>query len=233
MRAEVDVSGVEEVELKAAAADFRIGFADVSTAVLSVEGEEADYWTLSREANLLKISSGPRRPLSGAGAKLLAGVKTNAVLTLPQALNDGRLVLELDIAACKFHGAGAFLAVEADLAASEFDLAAQVQEARIGLAAGKARVLLENTAKVELKIAAGSLSGWLKGGAPSFLRVEVATGSADLIVPPVPYRVKKGSVLGSTDLRVKEDASSPSMIDIEVAVGQVSIEPQVEPGAQL
>ncbi|MFZ1382168.1 MAG: hypothetical protein WAS54_05180 [Scrofimicrobium sp.] len=231
MHAEIDASGVEEVVVEAAAADLRIGFADVPTAVLSVEGERADDWSISRDANALKISSGSRRLLSGA--KLLNGVKTNAVLSLPQALNNGQLVLELDIATCKFHGAGAFLAVEAEVAASEFDLAAQVQEARIELAAGKARALLENTAKVEFKVAAGSLAGWLKGGAPSFLRVEVATGSADLIVPPVPYRVKKETALGSVDLRVKEESSSPSVIEIEVAMGQVSIEAQVEPGAQL
>lgn len=231
MHAEIDVHGIEEIEIDVAAADFHFAFADVSSAVLDVAGQHENEWSIVRSGDTLKVSSGPRGPLSGT--KLLTGIKTNAVLSLPQELNNGQLVLLLDVAACKFKGTGAFLAVEAEVAASEFDLAAQVQEARIELAAGKARALLENTAKVEFDVAAGSLAGWLKGGAPSSLRVEVATGSADIIVPPVPYRVRKNVTLGSADLRVKEDASAPSLIEVEVAVGQISIEAEVNPGAQL
>ena len=217
MHAEIDVHGIEEIEIDVAAADFHFAFADVSSAVLDVAGQHENEWSIVRSGDTLKVSSGPRGPLSGT--KLLTGIKTNAVLSLPQELNNGQLVLLLDVAACKFKGTGAFLAV--------------VQEARIELAAGKARALLENTAKVEFDVAAGSLAGWLKGGAPSSLRVEVATGSADIIVPPVPYRVRKNVTLGSADLRVKEDASAPSLIEVEVAVGQISIEAEVNPGAQL
>lgn len=225
MHAEADVQGVADIHIEAAAAEFRLTFGDVDLATLDVEGRNADDWALVRQGETLSVSCSKH--------KALKGLNTQAVLTLPDALNDGSAVLRLEIAACEFQGAGAFLAVEAEVAASKFDLAAQTQQASVELAAGKARLQLRNAAIVTLKVAAGHLAAWLRGGAPSSLSVDVATGAADLIVPAVPYRLRKGVALGSFSSTVSESPSSPNVIDVDVTMGKVSIEAQAEPGPRL
>lgn len=225
MHAEVDVQGVADIHIEVAAARFRLTFGDVESATLDVEGSNADDWTLLRQGETLSIRSSEHKALKGLSAQ--------AVLTLPESLNDGSAVLRLEIAACEFQGAGAFLAVEADVAASNFDLSSQTQQASIELAAGKARLQLRNAATVALKVAAGHLAAWLLGGAPSSLSVEVATGAADLIVPAVPYRLRSSAALGSFSSTVSESPSSPNVIDVDVTMGKVSIEAQVDPGPHL
>lgn len=225
MHAEVDTQGVVDIHIEVAAAEFQLDFAAIPAATLDVEGRNADDWVLERQGETLSVR--------GSKNKTLKGSKTQAVLTLPESLDNGSAILRLEVAACEFQGAGAFLAVEAEVAASKFDLAARTQEAHVELAAGKARLQLRDAATVTLKVAAGHLAAWLRGGAPSSLKVAVATGAADLIVPAVPYRLNTEVALGSLNSTVKEVSSSPNVIDVDVTMGKVSIEAQAEPGPRL
>ena len=222
MRIEAEVTDLAELDIDVAAAELQLVFADVDVAALDVDGPCAEGWTMVREGESLRVRSceGPAKPRKP---------KDVVVLFLPKALEQMPPVLSLRLAASKFRGVGAFLALDAEISASEADFAVQATEARIACAASKVRVQLEDVGVADFSVAAGELSVWLKGGAPSLTTVDVAAGSASLIVPPVPYRVEKSVALGKAKIRVKEKASSPNVIEVSVGVGKVEIEAQSMP----
>lgn len=215
----VSASGITQIRVDAAAADFQMVFADIPEAQLDVSGADPGKWSLQREGSTLAVNSG--------GRFCIWTCRSDATVTLqvPSSLNDGSVALNVSVGAGRFATKGQFSDFTANVGAGQLDVWADTPGADIDLGAGMATIGLQNADVVTLDIAAGRLQADLAGSAPSNLVVSVAVGSAVVTVPDVPYQLSSEYAAGVVDSTVDTMEGSPNVINVKVAAGHVSLLP--------
>lgn len=221
-----DAEGVEQLRIDSAASAFEIRFGDVDEATLDVatSGGPAQQWRLSRAGDTLIVDTDRRWRWFGFG--ILFGDRVgeeHAVLTLPAALEDDRLGLETEIAAGSFEAAGDWGATSIDLSAGSADVSGTAESLTVQLAAGEARIDLATAGAVRLDVSAGRIVGALTGERPASIDASVSAGSVELTIPDGAYAVTERASAGDSEVRVIDDPSADSTIDVDVSAGSVTL----------
>lgn len=219
-----DASGVGELRIDSSAAAFEIRFGDVDEAQLSVatDGGPAQQWRLEREGDALVIDTGRQWRWFGLGIVLGDRVgEERAILTLPAALERSELGLDVGVSAGSLDAAGDWGAVLVDLSAGSIDLSGSAASLDVEVSAGEARIDVATDGAVDLGVSAGRVIGALTGEQPASITAQASAGSIELDIPDGAYAVTERTSAGDSDVRVVDDPSAASTIDVDVSAGSV------------
>ncbi|WP_405217504.1 hypothetical protein [Agrococcus sp. Ld7] len=221
-----DVDGLEQLRIDSSAAAFEIRFGDTDEATLSVEtnGGPVQEWRVERSGDLLTIGTDQRWRWFGGGITL--GERTGeelAVLTLPAAMEGQRLDLEAHVAAGSFEAAGDWGEASVELGAGSAQLSGTAESLAMDVSAGEARIDVATRGTVSLDVSAGRITGVLDGQQPSAIDAQVSAGGIELTIPDGAYAVTEDVSAGDSDVRVIDDPSAASTIDVEVSAGSVTL----------
>ncbi len=221
-----DAAGVERLQIDSAAAAFEVRFGDVDEATLDVatDGGPVQEWRLSRSGDTLIVDTDRGWRWFGFGIMFGDRVgEEHAVLTLPAELERDRLGLEAEVAAGSFEVAGDWGATSLDLSAGSADLSGTAESLSVHVSAGEARLDVAAAGTVRLDVSAGRIVGALTGEQPSSIDATVSAGTVALTVPDGAYAVTEHAEAGSADVRVTDDPSAASTIDVQVSAGSITL----------
>ncbi|MFZ1382371.1 MAG: hypothetical protein WAS54_06245 [Scrofimicrobium sp.] len=199
----VSTDGVVEVEIDSSASDFTLQFAPVDEAELTVTGQGAGDWQMTREGETLQVSPTRNTWWRWQGE----GQGSAVALTLPESLQQSGISLDLSMAAGKFATEGAFTEVDAEVAA------------------GTALFDLTDTREASFSLAAGSLSASLNGTPPTSVDVEVAAGAMNLSLPDTAYSLDQRIGAGTFSNGLRIDPASPNEIEVDLMAGSLTLTP--------
>ncbi|WP_413320438.1 DUF4097 family beta strand repeat-containing protein [Agrococcus sp. 1P02AA] len=223
-----DAAGLEQLRIDSTAAAFEVRFADVEQAQLAVstDGGPAQEWRLEREGSTLVVGTDRRWRWFGFGFSFGGNSGEQlATLTLPAALERSALDLDVDVAAGSFAATGAWGETTVDLSAGDVDLGGTAASVAVEVSAGEARLDLSTDGAVELGVSAGRILGSLTGEQPSSITASASAGSIDLDIPDGAYAVTEQASAGTADVRVVDDPSAASTIDVDVSAGSITLRP--------
>lgn len=218
--------GVEQLQVDSSAAAFEIRFGDVEEATLDVvtNGGPVQQWSLERSGDVLIVDTDRRWGWFGLGG--MWGERDGdevAVLTLPAALERAGLDLETDVSAGSLTAAGEWGAASVDLSAGSAELAGTAASLTVHVSAGEARIDVATAGTVQLDVSAGRIVGSLNDEQPSSIDATVSAGAIELTIPDGAYAVTQSVSAGDADVRVVDDPSAASTIDVEVSAGSVAL----------
>lgn len=218
--------GIQQLQIDSSAAAFEIRFDDVEEATLQVvtNGGPVQQWSLQRSGDALVVDTDGRWgwfTLSGMLGE--RGGDEVAVLTLPAALERAELDLEADVSAGSFMAGGDWGAASVDLSAGSADLSGTAASLAVQVSAGEARIDVATGGTVQLDVSAGRIVGSLSGEQPSSIDATVSAGAIELTIPDGEYAVTESVSAGEADVRVIDDQSAASTIDVEVSAGSVTL----------
>lgn len=221
-----DATGLEELRIDSSASAFEIRFADVDEARLDVttSGGPVQQWHLDRSGDALVVDS--ERGWNWLGFSIGLGDRAGeerAILTLPVELERRGLGLEGVVSAGSFEAAGDWGAASIGLSAGSVDLAGTAESLSVEVSAGEARIDVATAGVVDLDVSAGRIIGSLTGQQPVSIDARVSAGSIDLTIPDGEYAVTEDTSAGSSDVRVVDDPSAASTIDVRVSAGSVTL----------
>lgn len=214
----LDVSGVEELDVDAAAGTLRIEFVDVAEAELEVTSSwGAATWTLDRQDDTLVVASPDRFGWLGWGG-WLGEQGTDAVLRLPASLEG--IDADVTLAAGDFVTDGEFGELDLWLAAGSFDVSGSAESLTADVSAGRGTLELDDVREAELTVSAGSLDATLTGTQPDSVEVDVNAGSLRLTVPEGDYDVGSDVSAGGFDNGLGSTPGASSTIRVQVSAGE-------------
>jgi hypothetical protein len=213
----VSVVGVEALDIRASAAEFRVEFGNVTDAELLVTG--SSDWTLERDGATLMV----RPPVRWFGSWF--GAEEKAVLTLPDRLRTAQLDANFSISAGNFQASGDFGSLRLGVSAGDARVDGSAHDAEVKVSAGQAHLSLINVVKASLHVSAGQLIASLIGSVPSDIEVRASAGKIDLSVPDAPYAVTSNVSAGSFKPTVVQDSRSTDRISVNVSAGEVIVRP--------
>lgn len=215
-----DASGISSLEVEANAGEFTLQFADVPEAQLDLRSERKG-WDLQRRGDTLIVDAP-----DGWMQWCVFGCDSNPsliVLTLPEALNDGQLNVELDLAAGEFRAEGQFNTLDIEMSAGRLVAAGAANSVRVQLGAGYAALDLADVANAQFEISAGRLDGILTGTAPESVQGEVNAGMLDLTLPQATYNLNSLDSSGMVNNLLRTDPESTHLVSMEVSAGNVML----------
>lgn len=219
----VAVSGVEEVDLDAAAGSVRVEFGDVDEAELEVTSSwGADRWRFERDGDTLVVSSPDRSGWFGwvwGGGGWFGDGSGDAVVRLPAGLEG--VDADVSLAAGDLVADGTFGELDVSLGAGSFDIAGAADSVSVDVSAGRGDLDLEDVGEAELMVSAGSLDARLSGAQPDSVDIEVSAGSLQLTVPDGEYAVLSDVSAGGFDNGIGSSPSATRTITVEVSAGEV------------
>lgn len=218
--------GVEQLQIDSAAAAFEIRFDDVDEATLEVvtNGGPVQQWNLQRSGDALIVDTDRRWGWFGLGGMWgERGGEEVAVLTLPAALERAGLDLETEVSAGSLTAAGEWGAASVDLSAGSAELSGTAASLTVHVSAGEARIDVATAGTVQLDVSAGRIVGSLTDEQPSSIDATVSAGAIELTIPDGAYAVTQSVSAGDADVRVVDDPSAASTIDVEVSAGSVAL----------
>lgn len=214
----VDIAGVEELNVDAAAGTLRVEFTDVPEAELEVTSSwDADAWRLERDGDTLQVSSPDRFGWFGWRGWFGDG-GADAVLRLPSSL-DG-LDASVSLGAGEFVTDGEFGELDLSLAAGSFDVSGSAESLSADVSAGRGTLELEGVSEADLTVSAGSLDATLTGTQPDAVDLDVSAGSLRLTVPEGEYDVRSEVSAGEFDNGIGSTPDASSTITVQVSAGQ-------------
>lgn len=218
--------GVEQLQIDSAAAAFEIRFDDVDEATLQVvtNGGPVQQWNLQRSGDALIVDTDRRWGWFGLGGMWgERGGEEVAVLTLPAALERAGLDLETEVSAGSLTAAGEWGAASVDLSAGSAELSGTAASLTVHVSAGEARIDVATAGEVQLDVSAGRIVGSLNDEQPSSIDATVSAGAIELTIPDGAYAVTRSVSAGDADVRVVDDPSAASTIDVEVSAGSATL----------
>ncbi|WP_347753839.1 hypothetical protein [Agrococcus sp. ProA11] len=218
--------GIEQLQIDSSAAAFEIRFDDVEEATLQVvtNGGPVQQWSLQRSGDALIVDTDRRWGWLGLGGMFgERGGEELAVLTLPAALERAELDLETDVSAGSFTAAGEWGSASLGLSAGSAELSGTAASLTVEVSAGEARIDVATGGAVQLEVSAGRIVGSLTGEQPSSIDATVSAGAIELTIPDGAYAVTESVSAGDSDVRVTDDQSAASTIDVEVSAGNVRL----------
>ncbi|SDS56100.1 DUF4097 family beta strand repeat-containing protein [Agrococcus carbonis] len=227
--ATADAAGVEELRIDSSAAAFEIRFADVEEATLDVTtaGGPAQQWRLERSGDALVVDSDRGWRWFGFGIMFGDRVgEEQAVLTLPAALEHDGVDLTATVSAGSLDASADWGTASVDLSAGNVDIGGTADDLTVQVAAGEARLDVADVGTVGIDVSAGRVVGAISGDQPDAIDATVSAGSVELTIPDGEYAVTEDASAGSSDVRVVDDPSATSTIDVEVSAGSVRLSGQ-------
>ena len=198
----VDATGVDTLDVDAAAGDVRVLFTDTDEAVLDVTaGAGAGRWTLTREGDELVV----RSPQRWFGGWWFYDGPTRVVLELPENLQDDLLDARLT------------------LSAGSLDVDGEFGTLDLEVNAGRADLEIADVATADLDVSAGGLKAVFTGDAPEDVAIDVSAGSLDLAVPSGAYRVASDVSAGGLDNRLETSSQASRLITVSLSAGDVTL----------
>ncbi|KQZ82145.1 hypothetical protein ASD56_14775 [Microbacterium sp. Root166] len=219
----LDVDGITELDIEAAAGTLDVAFGDVDEAVLDISsGPGRGDWTFDSDGDTLTLATPDRGwfdnwLLGGWGSG-----STRATLTLPQSL-EGRLDAGFSLAAGRLTVDGEFGEVELVVAAGDLAIEGSADELSADVSAGRAEVELDGVSTADLTVQAGAMVARFTGTAPTATVIDVSAGSLDLRVPEGAYDVNIDSSAGNVRNDLESSSSSDNVIEVSISAGSVSL----------
>ena len=216
--------GIRELYVDAAAAEMTIEFGAVAEATLDVHGREEANWRLERYGDTLEVAH--ERSFLDPFVCLFGCAKpsTELTLTLPSELN-GTLDAEVILGAGDLTVNGSFVELEIDVSAGNAWVKGEARRIDATLGAGNIDFDVEGVIEASLDIAAGTAQGQFTGEAPREIEIEVSAGSLDLALPDARYATMSDVAAGNVSNLLHEDSASKNRIEIDVAIGSVTLKP--------
>jgi len=212
----VSARGLTDLTVDVAGGSLTVEYGDVVDATLDAGTSARGGWTFERTGDTLHVSS-PR------GAFVDWSRSPGATLTLPRSLTDTPLDARIDVT-------GGTLDLDADtrrltvnLAGGAVDLTGTAETLDVTVAGGAASAEVTGVDTAAFEVAGGELTAGLSGATPSRTSVTVTAGSADITLPDDEYRVLKQDGMGSLDNSLRTSSSAKAVVDVEAALGQVSL----------
>jgi len=216
----VDATGVDALDVDAAAGDVRVLFTDTDEAVLDVTaGAGAGRWTLTREGDELVV----RSPQRWFGGWWFYDGPTRVVLELPENLQDDLLDARLTLSAGSLDVDGEFGTLDLEVNAGELTLSGSAADVTASVNAGRADLEIADVATADLDVSAGGLKAVFTGDAPEDVAIDVSAGSLDLAVPSGAYRVASDVSAGGLDNRLETSSQASRLITVSLSAGDVTL----------
>lgn len=221
----VAVSGIDDVDVDAAAGVLRVEFADVEEAELEVTSSwGADRWRFERDDDSLVVASPDRGGWFGwfgwfGWGGWFGDGRSDAVLRLPADLEG--VDAGLSLSAGDLIADGRFGELEVTLGAGSFEIAGAAESVSADVSAGRGELDLEDVREAELTVSAGSLDARLSGEQPGSVEVDVSAGSLQLTVPDGEYSVLSEVSAGGFDNGIGSSPGATRTISVEVSAGEV------------
>lgn len=218
----VAVSGIDDVDVDAAAGVVRVEFADVDEAELEVTSSwGADRWRFERDDDSLVVASPDRGGWFGwfGWGGWFGDGSGDAVLRLPADLEG--VDADLSLSAGDLVADGTFGELDVTLGAGSFDIAGAAESLSADVSAGRGDIDLEDVREAELSVSAGSLDARLSGDRPGSVEVDVSAGSLQLTVPDGDYDVVSDVSAGGFDNRIGSTPGAANTIRVGVSAGDV------------
>lgn len=222
-----DTSGVTSLDVDANASRFDLEFDDVTEATLETSGLNATRWDMHRNGDELVVEA-PSRWTSWCIFNCDNG-DNKVTLTLPEELNDGSLNAELGLNAGRLFADGDFDTLSVELNAGEVHVNGTTRALDAELNAGSATLNLADVDTANLEVAAGRLTAELTGSTPTTTDIEVNAGRLLLTLPNDSYTVTSDVAAGMLDNQLGNDATASNSIAVEVAAGNVTLQPGATP----
>lgn len=222
-----DTSGVTSLDVDASASRFDLEFDDVTEATLETSGLNATRWDMHRNGDELVVEA-PSRWASWCIFTCDNG-DNQVTLTLPEELNDGSLNAELGLNAGRLFADGDFDTLSVELNAGEVNVNGTTRALDAELNAGSANLNLADVDTANFEVAAGRLTAELTGSAPTTTDIEVNAGRLLLTLPNDSYTVTSDVAAGMLDNQLGNDATAANSIAVEVAAGNVTLQPGATP----
>jgi len=212
----ISARGLTDLDIDVAGGSLTIEYGDVSDAELAARAGGPDGWTFERQGDTLRVAS-PERPGPSAW-----GGGRSATLTLPRELAGTGLDATLQVTGGSLDVDATLGALRVDLAGGEVTVEGAARSLDLTVAGGSASVELDDVGTASFEIAGGELSADLSGTTPSRTTVSLTAGSADIVLPDDTYRVTTEGV-GSVDNALRTSSSATAVVDVEAALGRVSL----------
>lgn len=215
----VDASGVDVLDVDAAAGTLRVEFTDVEEAELEVTSSwGAENWLFERDDDTLRVASPDRIGWFGWRGWFGDG-GADAVLRLPAALEG--LDADVSLAAGEFVTDGDFGELDLSLAAGSFDVSGSAESLSADVSAGRGTLELDGVGEADLTVSAGSLDATFTGTQPDAVQTDVSAGTLRLTVPEGDYEVTSDVSAGDFDNGVGSTPGASSTIRVHLSAGQV------------
>ncbi|WP_431710419.1 hypothetical protein [Glutamicibacter uratoxydans] len=213
-----NAQGITSVEVDADAREFNFEFADVPEAQLDIRSSD-NGWELSRQGTALIVDS----PDGWANWCIFGcdSTQSTVVLTLPEALNDGSLDVDLELSAGEFYGTGQFNSLVLEMSAGRLVASGSANSVDVRLGAGHASLELADVREASFEVSAGRLDGVLTGSVPASVSGEVSAGMLDLALPTASYDVRSTVSAGNLDNRLTTDPAAANKVLLDVSAGNV------------
>lgn len=216
-----NAAGVETVIVDASASAIVVTYGNVSEATLTVEGPDADSWTLTRDGDALTATSD--RDWWANWNILGTEREDRGTLTLPRELAgvDARMT----VSAGTITADGDFGDLRLDMSAGRIDVDGAAAALEVDVSAGEANLDLENVRSADISVSAGSVDGTLAGTAPDTVAIDVSAGNVALELPDVTYDVNSEVMAGDLNNALETASSADNRIDVTVSAGDVELSP--------
>jgi len=212
----VSARDLSDLAVDVAGGSLTIEYGDVADATLDAGGARRGGWTFERAGDTLRVSS-PR------GAFIDWDRSPAATLTLPRSLKDTPLDARLDVTGGTLDLDADMRGLTVNLAGGAVELSGRAETLEVTVAGGAASAEMENVDTASFEVAGGELTAGLSGRTPSRTTVTVTAGSADITLPDDEYRVVNTDGIGSVDNSLRTSSSAKAVVDVEAALGQVSL----------
>jgi hypothetical protein len=213
----VSVAGVDALDIRASAAEFRVEFGNVTEAELHVTG--SSDWTLERDGSTLMVR--PQERWFGSWF----GADEKAVLTLPDQLRKAELDANFSISAGIFIAEGDFDDLWIGMSAGIAHIDGVARTVSVRVSSAHAQISLSNVSVASFHANAGNLIATLSGSVPQEIEARASVGKIDLSVPDAPYAVTSNVSAGSFEPSVVHDPQSTNRISVNVSAGEVIVRP--------
>ncbi|MGO2110667.1 MAG: hypothetical protein ACTH31_03545, partial [Pseudoclavibacter sp.] len=218
----VNVEGVEAIEIDGSASDITVEFADIEDATLDVEttvGPEP-AWTFEVEDDVLTVvethDGGFTGPISG-------WAPTTALVTLPESMRGDLVDLSATISSGALTIDGDFGDVELVANSGGLLFMGGAETMDVDVQSGFGDVTVADADEVAIDVGSGAFSAVIEGEQPSSIAVDVNSGWADVMVPAGEYRVSGDVQSGARDINVDESTQADSTLEVNVSSGGATV----------
>lgn len=220
-RSDIDAGSVSardltDLTVDVAGGSLTIEYGDVADATLDAGGSRRGEWLFERTGDTLRVSS-PRGTFTGWDRS------PGATLTLPWSLQNAPFNARVDVTGGTLDLDADMRSVTVNLAGGAVDLSGSAETLEVTVAGGAATAEMENVDTASFEVAGGELTAEMSGATPSRTAVTVTAGSADVTLPDDEYRVVNQEGIGSVDSSLRTSSSATAVVDVEAALGQVSL----------
>lgn len=207
------------------ALDSAVGNVDVSCGpgndfVLTQE-EVRHQWEMKRDGDTVQV--GHRGMAWGFGLDLFFGGKEIVTLTIPNALCQSNLEVNVKVSAGQLAMDGKFAALGVEVSAGTATLSGQSPTVTVGVSAGELNLNLDGAKTVNAEISAGTVHGVFTQ-VPETVKISVSAGDVSLNLPSGNYNVNSDISAGEFNNQLSHDPQGVvGHVDVDISAGSLTL----------